>query len=132
MIRYLKNKKTTVLPIQDMQGLGYSYKLLKKLNYMLTLSNYNADPLCKKGNIIHIDQVKNFVGRRLNNNVYNPATFTTPALADVSFIIQKLNTKAPGIDGITNTAIKHCHRQYVMIVVAIINAIVRLRHFPAT
>ncbi|GJQ70228.1 hypothetical protein Trydic_g22681 [Trypoxylus dichotomus] len=60
----------------------------------------------------------------------DPPQTTTEELLD---IIKRLkNRKAPGRDGITNTAIKHLHLGAIDAVKDIINGVLKYQHFPQT
>lgn len=76
---------------------------------------------------INVDRTANSIRRKAPTAHINPASDR-----ELSDIIKNLSTrKAPGIDEVSNKALTHMPKKAMMALLNIVNAIVRLCHFPA-
>lgn len=67
--------------------------------------------------------------RKINEETLSPREYTTPGT--VEYLIKHLNCrKAPGADGITNTALKFAPKNVILAILRIFNGCLRLGYFP--
>ena len=124
----LRSAKSAPRPLHGRNGLVYS-----DTNKAEAFADHLEDqfsPNYQGIDINHVSNTHNFVRRALRcepNTHIRHATFKEVA----DHIRHQKNRKAPGHDGITNRALKNLPRKAVAFLTAIINAILRLRHFPS-
>lgn len=128
MTKILRHKRTTMPPIHGTTGVVFTEK--QKAEAFADNLETQCSPNYTHADLDHIEQINRGVRKALrdteDSEIIRP---TSPS--EVRTIIKQLKIKkAPGKDGITNKMIRHAPPKAVMHIVAIINAILRLRYFP--
>lgn len=129
MAKALRNQKTSLPPIHGERGVVHTVP--QKAEAFADNLELQCSPNYIDADLDHIGEINRSVRRKLRDSdddeIIKP---TSPA--EVRAIIKRLRVKkAPGVDGINNRMIKHLPDRGVMHIVAIINGMLRLRHFPA-
>jgi len=128
MTKILRRKKTIMPPIHGITGVVYTDK--QKTEAFADSLETQCSPNYTHADLDHIGNINKAVRQTLRDTEDSDIIpHTSPT--EVRGVIKRLKIKkAPGSDGITNKMIRHMPPKAVMHLVAIINAILRLRHFP--
>jgi len=95
-------------------------RMKERLNYLLTRTNNNSSQLQALSYKKSPPSSTPFVHPHNLFVTHHPASF------------KKKSTKAPGVDSITNTAIKLLPRKSVLLLTHIFNGCLRIGHFPTS
>lgn len=129
MTRKIRNKKITYPPMQTEAGMCYTDKekaqaFARQMERQCLLNNDPNDDINWETRVDNT--AKQLQNQPKDNNSIKPASDT-----ELNDIINKLpENKAPGIDGISNKAIKKAPKKTRMALLNIINASVRLVYYP--
>jgi hypothetical protein len=128
MTKVLRSNNKPLPPIQGANGLVFSdvdkaEAFADSLELQCRPNVVDADP-------VHIEEIENQVRLILSRHDDNPITPASPS--EIRKIIGSLKKKkAPGPDNISNTALKLLPPKVVVALTAIVNASLRLCHFPS-
>jgi hypothetical protein len=127
MVKALRANKKPLPPIHGTRGLVFSDD--EKAEAFADSLELQCRPNIADADLDHIEVIENEIEEILSEPNDTPITPTSPE--EVREIIGSLKmNKAPGPDHIPNTALKLLPEKVVVALTAIINASLRLCHFP--
>ncbi|GJQ75498.1 hypothetical protein Trydic_g17585 [Trypoxylus dichotomus] len=126
--KIMKCRRTPMPPIHGERGIAYSDE--DKAEAFAEALEKQCSPNYEDADVDHIGRVHRRVRRILaEEDEEEPLPPASPE--EIRAIIRAFRTnKAPGSEGITNSALKHAPKKFVMHMTNICNAMLRLRHFP--
>ncbi|GJQ65865.1 hypothetical protein Trydic_g3967 [Trypoxylus dichotomus] len=126
--KIMKCRRTPMPPIHGERGIAYSNE--DKAEAFAEALEKQCSPNYEDADVDHIGRVHRRVRRILaEEDEEEPLPPASPE--EIRAIIRAFRTnKAPGSEGITNSALKHAPKKFVMHMTNICNAMLRLRHFP--
>lgn len=129
IVKALKGSAPRMPPIHGETGMAFT--LEEKAEAHADNLETQCSPLCvDEEDEDFIDRIERVVSRRLRNEDRQHIEHASPA--EVKEAIARCKSKkAPGPDGIGNAALKALPLKAVVSLTGIINATLRLRHFPA-
>jgi hypothetical protein len=128
MTKALRSNKKPLPPIHSTRGLVFSDD--EKAETFADSLELQCRPNIADADLDHIEEVEHEIHETLSEPNDTPITPTSPE--EVREIIGSLKVKkAPGPDHIPNTALKLLPDKVVVALTAIINASLRLCHFPS-
>lgn len=124
------NRNIITFPPLSNNNNGFAYTDLQKANCLasayaaqFTPNDYNIN---NQNHVNHIeDTVRDYLNHIPNND---PITIQPYVIHNI--IVKLVKRKAPGIDKITNTAIKNLNNNCIVFIAKLTNEIFKLNHFP--
>ncbi|GBP67591.1 RNA-directed DNA polymerase from mobile element jockey [Eumeta japonica] len=116
-----------------MEEIRPSHKAFWSVTKALKTEGYTPIPPLKRlDGSTALDDAESHRGRGSSKNLLEPRDDLTPvSLSEVQLLVRSLKTrKAPGLDGISNKAIKCFPQQLLSLLVAIFNACLQNCYFP--
>lgn len=129
LTKILRNRAEPLPPIHGENGLTHTAE--DKAEAFADCMELQCSPNFEDADLDHVERIEAEVRRLLRTRDRDVIRPTNPA--EVKKLIQRTNPKkAPGPDGISNRALKEFPVRAVAALTNIINAVLRLRHFPST
>ena len=127
MTKALKRQPITIGPVHGPGGLAYTEADMAEV-FATSLEN-QFKPHTTPANQLYNEYVEQRVKDLLLTPSPSSIPFTSPQ--EVRKIINNLNSKkAPGIDGISNKALKNLSEKAIILLTNLFNACLRTKHFP--
>lgn len=124
----LRTKKSPIPAIHSRNGLVYTTQ--EKAEAIANEFELQCSPNYEHADLEFIERIHRQVRQRINQPLPNQTEFVTAE--EVRAITSKTKIKkAPGPDGIPGLAITNLPGKAIVALTNIINAILRLRHFPS-
>lgn len=124
----IRNKNSPMPPIHGASGIVYTEA--EKADVFAENLERQCSPNFDNADLDHIERVEADVRARLASADANRHLLPASPEEVKQLINRTRERKAPGPDGITNKVLKSLSKKAIMTLVAIINAILRLRYFP--